>query len=122
MLIEIAAGFGLLCIFEFAHILGLAMSNTVELGLSITLAPLGLLAGRPEIHNVSHSPLDGIKVRPICAGLAPLLRRQMRRHLGCLFALKAMADESVRWRLLLWAERTRDFNTRLVDRNSFRSD
>jgi hypothetical protein len=64
MPVEIAAGFAVLCIFEFAQILGLAMSNTIDLGCPITLPPLGLLAGRSKIYNVSHSRLDGSWIQP----------------------------------------------------------
>jgi hypothetical protein len=64
MPVEIAAGFAVLCIFERAQMLGLAMSNTIDLGCPITLPPLGLLAGLSKIYNVSHSCLDGIWIQP----------------------------------------------------------
>ena len=55
MPVKLALGFGLLCIFKRPQMLGLAMGNTVELGRPITLLPLGLLASRSKIHDVSHS-------------------------------------------------------------------
>ena len=119
MPVKIAAGFGALCIFERAQMLGLAMSNTIDLGRPITLSPLGLLAGRPKIHNVSHSRLDGNRIQPANVGHLPKSRLQIRRHLCGPSVLKASVGESKRLRLLLWAKGADDFNTRLVDRNSF---
>jgi hypothetical protein len=122
MPVEIAAGSRLPCIFELARILGLAMSHTIELGLSVALAPLGLLAGRPEIHNVSHSSSRWYCGAPICAGPAVTASLPNTPIRWRSIVLKALADESVRWCQLLWGEWMRDFNTRLGDRNGFQSD
>jgi hypothetical protein len=53
--IEVVAGFRLLCAFEFAQMLGLAVGKSVGLGTLIALLPLGLLAGRSKIDKFSHS-------------------------------------------------------------------
>jgi hypothetical protein len=54
MPVEIALGFVLPGVCELLQVFWLAVSNTVGLGVKITLSPLGLLPGGPEIHNLSH--------------------------------------------------------------------
>jgi len=55
VLIEIAAGFDLLRAFERAHVLGLTVGYTIGMGILIVVLPLGSLAGRPKIDQLSHS-------------------------------------------------------------------
>jgi hypothetical protein len=54
MPVEIAVGFVLLGVCEFSQVFWPAVSDTAGLGVNITLSPLGLLPGGPEIHNLSH--------------------------------------------------------------------
>jgi hypothetical protein len=53
--IEVVAGFRMLCAFEFAQMLGLAVGKSVGLGMLIALPPLGSLAGCSKIDKFSHS-------------------------------------------------------------------
>ena len=52
---EFAVGFGLLRIFELAHMLGLAMGKPVAVGALLALPAFGLLAGGSKIDEFSHS-------------------------------------------------------------------
>jgi hypothetical protein len=53
--VEIVAGFGLLRVFEFAQMFGLAVGKPIGPGTLIALPPFSLLAGRSKIDNVCHS-------------------------------------------------------------------
>jgi hypothetical protein len=55
VLIEIAASFGLLRVFELASALGLTVGKPIGVGTLIVLQPFGALAGRSKVDQFSHS-------------------------------------------------------------------
>jgi len=60
--IEFDIGFCLARIFEFAHVLWLAVGKPVRIGALLALSACGLLARRPKIDEFSHSILDGNRI------------------------------------------------------------
>jgi len=53
--VEVAAGFGLLRVFDLAQMLGLTVGKPIGVGALIALPPFGSLAGRSKIDEFSHS-------------------------------------------------------------------
>lgn len=54
MPIEVAFGVGPLAIRELAHVLRLAVSQTIGAGARVVVLPLGSLSSGPKINHLSH--------------------------------------------------------------------
>jgi len=55
VVVEVAAGLGLLRVFELALVAGLAVGKTIDVGTLIIRAPFGSLARSSKVDQFSHS-------------------------------------------------------------------